>query len=45
MLPFNGSFLKPSTVDEIVKISRTTNAKDKIDFDNMILDLFCSNAV
>lgn len=40
MLPFSGSFLKPSTEDEMVKISKTTNVIDKIDFiDNMFVDL------
>lgn len=37
--PFKGSFLKAaSTDDEMVKISKTTNVSDKIDFiDNMLV--------
>lgn len=44
MEPFNGSFLKAaSTDDEMVKISKITNVRDKTDFiDNILntLDVF-----
>lgn len=39
MLPFKGSFLNPSTEDEIVKINKTTNVMDQvIDLMDILVD-------